>query len=73
MSKKRQLVEIHDRLRELREQREPDRERFAKKMGISPIKLWRLETGRTKLSANDIPRFAKALSVTVAELYGEAA
>jgi transcriptional regulator with XRE-family HTH domain len=71
VSKKRTAV--YDRIRELREKKEPDRERFAKKLGITPIRLWRLETGRTKLTASEVPKFARALEVTVAELYGEAA
>jgi transcriptional regulator with XRE-family HTH domain len=57
-----------DRIRETRESKGISREQLAKKLKRERRWVWRIETGATKLRAEDLPRFARALGVEVAEL-----
>ncbi len=58
----------HQRILSVREERGLSREQVAKKLGATRRWVWRIETGATKLLADDLPRFARALGVEVAEL-----
>lgn len=42
---------------------------LARRMGVSPAYLWRIEDGRQNLSLRTLGRLAKSLSVTLAELF----
>lgn len=56
------------RVQERREALEMTRSELAKKLKISPLKLWRIETGKTRLIADDLPSYAKALKTTIEDL-----
>ena len=42
---------------------------LARRMGVSPAYLWRVEDGRQNLSLRTLGRLAKSLGVTLAELF----
>jgi transcriptional regulator with XRE-family HTH domain len=44
------------------------REDLAKRLGISALKLWRIETGRTAVKAHDLAAFAKGLRTKIEKL-----
>lgn len=44
------------------------RAQLAKKLRTSRVRVWRLETGITPIHADYLPKVAKALDSTVAEL-----
>jgi transcriptional regulator with XRE-family HTH domain len=44
------------------------RSALAKKLKTTRIRVWRIETGKTKLSLEDAPRWARALRMEVTEL-----
>lgn len=56
------------RIQSIREERALTREQLARRMRTSRRWIWRIETGATKLLVDDLPRFARALSVEIAEL-----
>ena len=58
------------RIQAIREEKEMSRECLANKLETTRLQIWRIETGKTKLLADDLPRFARALGVDVAELVG---
>jgi len=57
------------RIRVIREKRDLTREQLAKKLRTNRLRIWRIETGSTRLEADDVPRFARALGVKPAELF----
>jgi transcriptional regulator with XRE-family HTH domain len=44
---------------------------IAKRTGWHELRVWRLLTGRTDLSAEDMKTLARVFDLSVAELYGE--
>lgn len=56
---------------ELREARGISRADLADALGWSRMRLYRLEKGWTKPLAEDVPDWASALEVSVADVYGE--
>lgn len=39
---------------------------------MDPMRYWRLENGKTRALAEDVEQIARALRISVAEVYGEA-
>jgi transcriptional regulator with XRE-family HTH domain len=64
-------MEVKDRIRVERTRQGLSRNSLAGKLKMSRRDLWRLETGEIRILAEDVPRFAKALGVSIAKLYGE--
>ncbi len=58
----------HERIQAIREGKGLSREQLAKLLNESRLWVWRIETGKTKLLAEDLPRVALALEVEVEEL-----
>ncbi len=56
------------RIQERREALGLTRDDLAKRLKTSRLKVWRIETGRTRVTADHLPMYAKALRTTVAEL-----
>ena len=46
-------------------------EDVACRLGMDRRKWWRMETGRIRIPANEMPRIAKALDATVSDLFGD--
>lgn len=44
------------------------REDLAQRLGTTRLRVWRIETGKTKLDSDELPKFAEALQTTVSEL-----
>ncbi len=44
---------------------------LAHKLGITRLKVWRIETGQTQLPADEIGRWAVALGIKAADLVSE--
>lgn len=61
-----------DRIRSLRVARGLSQAALAKRMGMKPSQLCKIELGHHGLSGSSIRRLADALNVTIAELMGEA-
>lgn len=57
------------RIQAIREARDLSRIELAKKLRTNRLRIWRIETGETSLEADEVPRFARALGVDVAELF----
>lgn len=57
-----------NRIQAVREARGMSRAQLAKKLRTSRVRVWRLETGITPIHADYLPKVAKALDSTVAEL-----
>lgn len=60
------------RIQEVREAKKISRQSLAEKLETTYLQVYRIETGVTVLSAEDVPRIAEALDVSVASLYREA-
>ncbi len=58
----------NERIQTLREGRGWSREELGKRLKKSRLWVWRIETGETKLLAEDLPRFARVFDVGVEEL-----
>lgn len=58
------------RVRELRKATGLSQEELGKRVGVSNRVIWSWEVDRTQVPAQDIPALARALSVTISELYG---
>ncbi len=58
----------HERIQTIREGKGLSREQLATLLGESRLWMWRIETGKTKLLAEDLPRVARALNVDIEEL-----
>lgn len=41
---------------------------LAKRLKTTRLRVWRIETGKTELPSSELPAFARALTVDVAEL-----
>ena len=63
------MIPVGTRIQQLRQRRNLTREGLADELGIHRQTVWRWETGQTQVEANDVPRIAKALGVTVNALY----
>ena len=63
---------VADRIRSLRVARGLSQAALAKRMGMKPSQLCKIELGHHGLSGSSIRRLADALNVTIAELMGEA-
>jgi transcriptional regulator with XRE-family HTH domain len=60
-----------DAVRRLRKDLEPSQEKFAARAGISRTYMSEIERGVTNLSLDTIDRVAKALGLTLAQLFYE--
>lgn len=58
----------HVRIQARREELELSREELAEKLKTTRLRIWRIETGKTKLTADELPDFAKALKCDVEDL-----
>jgi len=56
------------RIQEVRERQNLTRSALAKKLRITRLQIWRIETGAVKLTVDELPRFARALGVEPSEL-----
>jgi transcriptional regulator with XRE-family HTH domain len=56
------------RIRARREQLKMTRSGLAKALGISRLKVWRVETGEVKVPSDDLRVWAKALKTRAARL-----
>lgn len=70
----RKKAPLHEVIKSLREALDPPltAAEFARKIRMDPIRYWRLESGDTRLLADDVVRIADGLGRGVAEIYGEA-
>lgn len=68
-----QKPSLPERLVAAREAAKLSRADLAKKLGWTEIRVWRLETGKTKILAEDVQLIADACNTTVGAVYGEAA
>jgi transcriptional regulator with XRE-family HTH domain len=57
------------KLRLVRDAAGLSREKLARKVDLSTVQIWRIETKRSKPSAETLGRWADACGVTVGELY----
>ena len=64
-------IVLADRIRSLRQARGLSQAVLAKRMGMTPSQLCKIELGHNGLSESSIRRVAEALGVTIAELMGE--
>ena len=60
-----------DTVRRLRKNLEPSQEKFAARAGISRTYMSEIERGVTNVSLDTVDRVAKALGVTLAQLFHE--
>lgn len=72
MSRRKRLTPP-ERLRRLRLAQDPplSAAAFAARVGIEPVRYWRLENGRVRPLAEDFEQIAAALKISVAEIYGD--
>ena len=63
---------LADKIRSLRQSRGLSQAALARRMGMKPSQLCKIELGHNGLSESSIRRVADALGVTIAELMGEA-
>lgn len=59
------------RIEEVRTSKKLSREELAQRLKTTRLQVWRLETGKIEVSADDVVAYAAALEVTVALLYRE--
>lgn len=64
--------DVGARIAALREAKGIDRDRFAKKLRFHPLKMYRLESGKTHLTADDLRRIADELGVSAEDIVGSA-
>lgn len=64
------IMEIHDRIKAIREDRRLSQSEVADKLGISYQGYWKIEHGKTELTLSRLQQIAAALSVSQAELLG---
>ena len=64
-------MSLGSRIRELRKRRGLTQRELAARLCIGQSAVSSLETGRTHLRAEDVPRLAEALGVSIPELFGE--
>lgn len=64
-------MQLHDRVVLRRTKIGLSRADLAAKLGMKVRDLWRKETGRTRILADEVPAFARALRTRVSWLYGE--
>lgn len=57
-----------NKIQERREALGLTRAQLAKSVRMKPLRLWRIETGKTQLIADELRPFARALKTTVDEL-----
>lgn len=62
---------VAQRIKEIREARKLSRQQLADKIGTTYLQIYRIETGVTEVSVDDVPNFASALECSVASLYRE--
>jgi transcriptional regulator with XRE-family HTH domain len=62
-----------ERLRRLRLAQDPplSAAAFAARVGMDPMRYWRLENGKVRPLAEDFEAIAAALKISVAEIYDE--
>lgn len=54
-----------NKIQERREALKMSRAQLAKRLKTSPLRLWRIETGITRLDADEVRPFARALKTSV--------
>lgn len=59
------------RIQEIRTAKKLSRRQLADKLGVTYLQIYRIETGVVDVHADDVPRFAAELDVSVATLYRE--
>lgn len=62
------MVSTGNRIRARREALGLSRPELAQRLRTTRIRIWRIETGRTQVPSDCLPKFARALRTTVAEL-----
>ena len=67
------MTTLQRQIRDLRVKRGLTQEQLAQKVDVDTSAVCQWETGRTSPRSDKVPKIAKALKVTVAALYGEAA
>lgn len=67
------VSKLQRRIRLLRERADMTQTELAKRLGTDKTAVSHWESGRSHPRAEDIPAVARALAVSIAELYGEAA
>ena len=59
------------RIQEIRVAKKLSRQDLADLVGVTYLKIYRIEEGVTQVDVDDVPKFADALDVSVASLYRE--
>lgn len=59
------------RIQEIRVAKKLSRQELADRLGVTYLQVYRIETGKTDVHADDAPKLAKALDVSIASLYRE--
>jgi len=67
--RKRPDPSIGARIADLRSARHVERDDLAKQLRFHPLKMWRLEAGKTHLTADTLRKIAAALDVAIEELF----
>ncbi len=62
------MMEIRERIAEIRDEKGISRTQLAERLKRTRREVWRIETGRIQLLAEDLPVYARALRVSLVEL-----
>lgn len=62
------MVSTGNRIQAKRVEKGLSRSQLAEKLEITRLQVWRIETGKTHIRADQLHAFASALETTVAEL-----
>lgn len=63
---------VGPRIEEIRKAKKLSRQELGDKLGLTYLQVYRMETGETEISADDIPEIAAALGCSITSLYREA-
>ena len=64
------VTSVADRIRELRTERRLSQEQLGQRCGVSGRVVWTWEANRTPIPADELPRIADALEVSLPQLFG---
>jgi transcriptional regulator with XRE-family HTH domain len=63
-------MEVHERIKSLREERQLTQSDLADRLGMSYQSYWKIENGKTELTITRLNQIASILNCTIAELMG---
>lgn len=64
------FMKVHERVARIRAAKNISRTQLARLLRTNRRHVWRIETGRLRLLAEDVPGYARALKVSVGEIFG---